>query len=350
MSDLMVANTTYTLGTNDTASTVANNITLIDAQHINGPASACVGIQTVLGLGTSLIGTKADLVARLAVSLASDGTLVLDDYLFEPGDICTSFRSSKTGWLLMDGTERSNTTYVNLFDQIITYISNASSSYAVRTGTATGNPTADAGTDTFTLAAHGLGNNTVVYFTNSGGGLPGGISVTTKYYIINTAANTFQVSTTSGGSAVNLTTAGTGTHSVYSTFICDARGVFPIGKDNMGGSSRNRTTDVAADGTGQGGGSEDAINVSHNHTATDAGHTHVLGGLSFTYNPNAGASTGTSVFQSGDVSVGNKNAGTTTTVTSTNSGTASITVNTNGSSGTSANLPPYMTVHYFIKT
>lgn len=84
-------------------------------------------------------------------------------------------------------------------------------------GSAVGTVTADNTTDTFTRTSHGLANDTRVFFSNSGGALPTGLedSNVFPYYVINTAANTFQVSTSSGGAAVNFTTNGTGTHTVY---------------------------------------------------------------------------------------------------------------------------------------
>jgi hypothetical protein len=72
--------------------------------------------------------------------------------------------------------------------------------------------TATAATDIITSAAHGLSNGTCIQVSNSGGALPGGLSASTNYYVINATTNTFQVSTVPAGSAVNITSAGTGTH------------------------------------------------------------------------------------------------------------------------------------------
>lgn len=72
------------------------------------------------------------------------------------------------------------------------------------------------GTDTITIVAHGFTNNQQVTFTTSGT-LPGGLSLSSIYYIINSSANDFQLSLTSGGSALNLTSGGTGTHHIWKT-------------------------------------------------------------------------------------------------------------------------------------
>lgn len=67
--------------------------------------------------------------------------------------------------------------------------------------------TADAGTDAFTKTAHTLVNGDMVVF--GGTAVPGGLVADTVYYVVNKATNTFQVAATSGGTAINLTSAGT---------------------------------------------------------------------------------------------------------------------------------------------
>jgi len=72
----------------------------------------------------------------------------------------------------------------------------------------------DTGTDTFTANAHGIADGSIVKF-HATTTLPGGLSASDSYYVINSATNTFQVSQTSGGSAVDITSSGSGTISVY---------------------------------------------------------------------------------------------------------------------------------------
>lgn len=55
-------------------------------------------------------------------------------------------------------------------------------------------------THTFTLNNHGLVNGTIIVFTTLGS--TSGISLNTRYYIVNATTNTFQISTTLGGSIV----------------------------------------------------------------------------------------------------------------------------------------------------
>lgn len=74
--------------------------------------------------------------------------------------------------------------------------------------------TVTAATDLITSADHGLTVGERVRFVNSGGALPAGLAAATDYYVIASGltANDFKVSATDGGSAVDITGAGTGTH------------------------------------------------------------------------------------------------------------------------------------------
>lgn len=73
--------------------------------------------------------------------------------------------------------------------------------------------TADASTNTITAVSHGLPDGAVVTLSSTTT-LPGGLGTYPPnfYYVINRTNTTFQLSTTSGGSAVDITDAGTGTH------------------------------------------------------------------------------------------------------------------------------------------
>jgi hypothetical protein len=75
--------------------------------------------------------------------------------------------------------------------------------------------TADAGTDLITSAGHGLSAGRLIRTSNSGGALPGGLTAATDLFVIASGldADHYKVSATFGGSAVNITDAGTGIHS-----------------------------------------------------------------------------------------------------------------------------------------
>lgn len=64
-------------------------------------------------------------------------------------------------------------------------------------------PFGAASTDTLTSTGHGYSNGDLVIFTALGGGT--GLVVGDPYFVIATAANTFQVAKTVGGTAVDIT-------------------------------------------------------------------------------------------------------------------------------------------------
>ncbi len=69
-------------------------------------------------------------------------------------------------------------------------------------------------TDIITSNSHGLQNGDLIQVTTTGT-LPGGLTASTNYYVIDATANTFKVSATPNGPAVNITSAGTGTHTYH---------------------------------------------------------------------------------------------------------------------------------------
>jgi hypothetical protein len=62
--------------------------------------------------------------------------------------------------------------------------------------------------DTITVTAHGLTDTTAVRFYGYGSALPAPLVATGIYYIVNAITNTLQVSATSGGAAIDLTSTG----------------------------------------------------------------------------------------------------------------------------------------------
>jgi hypothetical protein len=67
--------------------------------------------------------------------------------------------------------------------------------------------------DTVTLNAHGLQDGEAIVFS-SAGVLPAELTAGTTYYVRDVTINTFKVSATEGGSAIDLTDVGTGVHKV----------------------------------------------------------------------------------------------------------------------------------------
>ena len=69
--------------------------------------------------------------------------------------------------------------------------------------------TAVAATDVITSNSHGLSDGDAV-FVHSFGTLPGGLSAGTVYYVRDSTTNTFKLAATSGGSAIDITSTGSG--------------------------------------------------------------------------------------------------------------------------------------------
>jgi microcystin-dependent protein len=267
MADIINASSGYQTGSIDTATTLINNVSPTDAKHINGPAGAIVQIETILGSGTTLKGSAADLATRLAVGLDSAGLLKLSTDasingplsvakggtggtvagtvgLVPPGTIVPyAMRSAPTGYLLCNGAAVSRTTYAALFAVL----------HLSTTVTIT---IASPGVVTWT--GHSFENGDPIVLTTTGA-LPTGLTAGTTYYIVNKAANTFQLSATVGGAAINTSGTQSGTHTgihapygrgdTSTTFnVPDLRGRVLIALDNLGGTAASRITSSSTNG------------------------------------------------------------------------------------------------------
>lgn len=73
--------------------------------------------------------------------------------------------------------------------------------------------TADASTNILTANGHELidGEDVTLKTTNT---LPGGLVTQKRYYAVNATTNTLQLATQPGGAAIDITSAGTGTHTL----------------------------------------------------------------------------------------------------------------------------------------
>ena len=72
--------------------------------------------------------------------------------------------------------------------------------------------TVNSTTNTITAIAHPFSNGEAVRLSNSGGALPAGLMAGIDYFAISVSGNTLQLSETEGGSSVDITGDGTGTH------------------------------------------------------------------------------------------------------------------------------------------
>lgn len=76
--------------------------------------------------------------------------------------------------------------------------------------------TADSSTDTITSSTHLRRDGALVRVSNAGGALPSPLATATTYFVRDFTANTFKLSATLGGAAIDLSTNGTGTQTVTS--------------------------------------------------------------------------------------------------------------------------------------
>lgn len=179
-------------------------------------------------------------------------------------------------------------------------------------------PTASTGTNTTQLATTAFANSAAAAVAPTGEiKMWPTASAPTGFLLCNGAA----VSRTIYAAlfAVIGTTFGSGDGTTTFT-LPDLKNRFPVGAGDL----------YALAATG---GSKDAVVVSHNHTATDSGHTHTYSNA-VTGGPFLGGTSSYSITGTG----------------TTASGTANITVASSGESGTNKNLPPYLALYFIIKT
>lgn len=74
--------------------------------------------------------------------------------------------------------------------------------------------TANPATEELNITGHNFVSGVPVRVSNSGGGLPDGLDSNTTYYVINPTANKIKLSTTVGGTAININSVGSGTHTL----------------------------------------------------------------------------------------------------------------------------------------
>lgn len=73
--------------------------------------------------------------------------------------------------------------------------------------------TADANTDALISNVHGIAQDQDLTLTSTGV-LPGGLSASQRYFAVNVTANSLKLALSKGGAAVNVTDAGSGTHTL----------------------------------------------------------------------------------------------------------------------------------------
>ncbi len=140
----------------------------------------------------------------------------------------------------------------------------------------------------------------------------------------------------------------------------DMRGRFPLGKDNMGGTSANRVTATQADNLGQGSGVESHSHTINEHTHSLSSHTHYMNHQHY-FGITVGATGGNGVYSGNDSTWAYRAAGLQHTHYGENWTNAANRDYTDGPSNNTSggasnrgtdsinNMNPYLTTNYIIK-
>ena len=91
----------------------------------------------------------------------------------------------------------------------------------------------DIATDTLTSNSHAFSDGDRVRVASTGGANPGGLIAGTVYFVVGSTTNTFQLSETLGGSAVDVTDTGSGTITVTHSLYLEATGNGAIAIDGV---------------------------------------------------------------------------------------------------------------------
>lgn len=171
-----------------------------------------------------VVGNRISAGAR-GIDIRGDNAIIRDNIINAVG---TAVEITGANYSVSNNTFKNNTTvtltgvsYFNDNNGLPVVMSDLTFNAAWKTGT----PAADPDTDVITLAAHGFADNQPIEFDAGTGALPAGISaynVDTKggeyYYVINATTDTFKISLTRAGAAVDITDAGTSGWRVRSAF------------------------------------------------------------------------------------------------------------------------------------
>lgn len=133
---------------------------------------------------------------RTLLSFEALFNLVANGDVLLPGDIVWAGVNARAGGLRADGSAVSRTLYPELFNAIVLS--------AVVTMTI-------ASPCVVTWTAHGLPANTPIVFTTSGA-LPTGLVAGATYFVKSPTTNSFNVSATAGGAAINTSNTQSGAH------------------------------------------------------------------------------------------------------------------------------------------
>jgi len=177
---------------------VANTNTSVSTLNVNA-----LGTKTIKKYGSFDVG-PGDLIAGTIVEVIYDGTnmQVISPLGGTPIGTVSPYVASLVpgGWIVCDGSAISRTTYAALFAVI-----SPAQTFTVTL----------ASPAVFSATAHGLQIGDKIRLTTTGA-LPTGLATATDYFVISAGfgANSFEVSASRGGAAVNTSVSQSGTHTM----------------------------------------------------------------------------------------------------------------------------------------
>jgi microcystin-dependent protein len=177
-------------------------------------------ISATPGTNTRVVGVALSTTELLVSNTQKVAPESFSSFVPTGGIIPYAGFTAPTGYLLCDGTAYAISSYKRLCSLMLGY-------YGISDSLTF---TSSFATSTLTSVTHGLNDGEAVFLESSTDDLPDGLSPNTIYYIVNSETNTFQFSTSSGGSPVTLSDDGTGTLTLYKKFkVPDLRSSFPMG-------------------------------------------------------------------------------------------------------------------------
>lgn len=139
-------------------------------------------------------------------------------------------------------------------------------------------------------------NGSPLQLTTSGT-LPTGLSLATTYYAINASGSTFNLALTAGGTAINTSSAGSGTHTMNSIYVKNTASSYVVAETwgAGGGSAGSDSTPTTAPGGG-GAGAYSRRKILTSALGATETVTIGAGGAAGTTTPGAGGTGGTTSF------------------------------------------------------
>jgi hypothetical protein len=176
-------------------------------QNVADPSTFVVGTDAITALQFSGAGT---VTAGTNVAVSGNQVSVINNPTF------TGVVTTNEG---ITNAQAKNASIVSSFNSISGGFNNGTR--VIMSAASTANTPVASGAATITIASpavvtratHGLANGSLVFFTTTGA-LPTGLLPNVNYFVINSATNTFNVSSTQGGTAINTSGTQSGTHSV----------------------------------------------------------------------------------------------------------------------------------------